>query len=477
MKKYLTLILLMCLVGLSYGQNKIINYEYWFDGDYSNKSIITVAPIDKLDVNSTLSTTGLSDGLHCYNIRFKDDAGAWSSTLSQFFYKIPNTISVDKKIAEYEVWIDNDYANKTKSTVSPTDNLNVNTQLTTTGLSDGLHCYNIRFKDDAGAWSSTLSQFFYKVPSTISVDKKIAEYEVWLDNDYANKTKSNVSPTDNLNVNTQLTTTGLSDGLHCYNIRFKDDAGAWSSTLSQFFYKVPSTISVDKKIEQYEVWFDTDYANKTTTTVAPTDNLDVNSAITTNGLNDGIHTINFRFKDNTGAWSSVLSQFYYKQSSQAAVDNFIVGYRYWLNDNFSQKTYVAEATPAKLVNINTDLTTAQIPIGQNYINFQFLDTKGMWSLVSTTEFENTVTVNIIDNTFNNNFVVYPNPTSGKVFVDLQETLTNANVSIYDISGKLVHQFKFTNQKLLEFDIDNRPGIYFMVITSDERKTTIKLTRN
>ena len=305
----------------------------------------------------------------------------------------------------------------------------------------------------------------------------IIKYEYWFDGDYSNKSTITVSPTNKLDVNSQVSTSGLIDGIHTYNVRFMDDAYLWSNTTSQFFYKRPDISTFDYKISEYEHWFDGDYANRTTSVVAPTDNLDVNSQISTTGLTDGIHTYNVRFKDNLGDWSSSLSQFFYKTPTQTTNNNKVVAYRYWLNDDFEQKTNVTLSTPSVLFNLDSNLTLTQLPVGQNSISFQFLDNNGLWSVISTSIFDKTLTINIINNTFNQNLLVYPNPTYGKVFIDFKEMIVDINITIHDISGKLIQKSDFHNQRILEFDFNERPGIYFMTISSENKKTTLKLTKH
>ncbi len=306
MKKYIIQLILLFWVSISFAQNSISKYEYWFDGDYANKTMVAIALTENFNMNDLISTTGLTDGVHTFNIRFQDDSGMWSSILSQFFYKLPPASTIDRKLSEYEYWFDGDYANKSANSVALTDNLNLNALIPTAALNDGVHTYNIRFKDNSGLWSSTLSQFFYKLPAASSIDRKLSEYEYWFDGDYANKTTSSLALTDNLNLSTLIPTEGLNDGVHTYNIRFKDNSGLWSSPMSQFFYKMPQQIFVNNKITTYRYWLDDNFADVVEQNfTAPAQNINLSELIDFTQITKGTHEINFQFKDSLGMWSVV----------------------------------------------------------------------------------------------------------------------------------------------------------------------------
>ncbi len=69
------------------GNNKITNYEYWFDNDYPGKVSQAITPQSTFIFISSLSTSGLSIGNHDFHIRFKSSNKFWSVVLSQQFNK------------------------------------------------------------------------------------------------------------------------------------------------------------------------------------------------------------------------------------------------------------------------------------------------------------------------------------------------------------------------------------------------------
>lgn len=216
----------------------------------------------------------------------------------------------------------------------------------------------------------------------------IVGYEYWFDNDFANKTSTTVSPISQLNINTNIPTTNLSTGIHSLNFRSWDDSSRYSSVLSQFFYKVGTSVTTTKEIVAYEYWFDNDYTNAVTQNVTSQQSLDLNTIIATGSINTGIHSFNIRFKDDSKLWSSVLSQFFYKIPEQAnLVSNKITTYRYWLDDDFAQANTVTLTTPIQQLNLIDNLDLTQVSKGIHTIHFQFKDSLNMWSSVTSDSLE------------------------------------------------------------------------------------------
>ena len=82
-------------------------------------------------------------------------------------------------------------------------------------------------------------------------------------------------------------------------------------------------------------------------------------------------------------WSSVLSQFFYKIPPVQTIDNYIVAYRYWLNDEFQDAIFVQLPSAVQQLNLVDNLDFTMIPKNEYLIHFQFKDTLGFWSSVLT----------------------------------------------------------------------------------------------
>jgi PKD repeat protein/Cu/Zn superoxide dismutase len=386
-----------------FAQNKINNYEYWFDNNYAGKTDVNITPVDELDLNAALATSGVSVGLHMVHIRARDNSNHYSATLSQFFQKLPSSTSSTKQIVAYEYWFDTDYASKVYSAVSPQSTVQLMNNLDASSLQPGLHAFHIRFKDDGGGWSTVESQFIQKVSGGTTIVGKIKAYEYWFDNDYANKKDSTVAPQSALQLISNLDATALPAGLHVFHIRFKDDGDTWSSVLSQFIQKVSGGTLAANKINAYEYWFDDNYSGKVFQTVTAQSELQLIAPLGAQSLTNGLHVFHLRFKDIGNSWSAAASSFFQKFEQSPAISNLITGYRYWfdLADSVMYNTQLT--TPVDLYSLNNPLDLSGIHKGNHIIHFQFLDTLKNWSCVTSDSMYKYPTVHA-DFTQNNSIV-------------------------------------------------------------------------
>lgn len=78
--------------------------------------------------------------------------------------------------------------------------------------------------------------------------------------------------------------------------------------------------------------------------------------------------------------------------------------------------------------------------------------------------------------FEYNILVSPNPTKGNISLDFGEYLNIVKVYISDLSGLVINSKEFRNIQLLNLNLDEPAGIYFLTIQSAEKRTTIKLLK-
>jgi len=84
-------------------------------------------------------------------------------------------------------------------------------------------------------------------------------------------------------------------------------------------------------------------------------------------------------------------------------------------------------------------------------------------------------VGIIKSDFNFDFVIYPNPNSGKFIIEFKSTSHNTRIDIYDMLGKKIVNINSAEHKT-SIDISNKPkGIYMVKITDDGKTTFQKIT--
>ena len=301
------------------------------------------------------------------------------------------------KLNAYEYWFNNDYANKVTQTVTPQDSLTVIRSISLAPLQNGLHVFRFRSRDNTGGWSSTISQFFFKNASTNGVAaKQINAYEYWFDNDYTNKIHQDITAEDSVSIISSINIASLQTGLHVFRFRSRDNAGVWSSTISQFFFKNASTNGVaNKQIDAYEYWFNNDYSNKVTQTVTPQDSLTLATSISLASLQNGLQVFRFRSRDNSGVWSSTISQFFFKSDLPKNINNKIVAYRYWFDEVSNLEVNLTiPLTSADSVELFTPLDISNITKGWHLIHFQFQDSIGQWSSATSDSVEITKTLRV-----------------------------------------------------------------------------------
>ena len=267
-----------------------------------------------------------------------------------------------QQLTNYEYWFDTAYSNVVSvPVISTPQELFLNEQISTTGLSTGFHFIHIRFMDANGKCSSVSTQIFQKTTQNIGLTTLI-NYEYWFDGDYADKVSTSVSNLVELDLNSSLVTNNLASGFHVFHIRFQDNGGNWSTAISQSFVKVGGS---NTTIVTSEYWFDNDYANHVDQAVNNQTEYYLNTDIAASSLINGVHVLNIRFLDGNGAWSTVLAQSFIKAGGNI-VSNSIIGYRYWFN-NSSNIISVTLPVPQNPYNLISQINTRDYKIGRAHV--------------------------------------------------------------------------------------------------------------
>ncbi|WP_297868341.1 T9SS type A sorting domain-containing protein [uncultured Flavobacterium sp.] len=87
------------------------------------------------------------------------------------------------------------------------------------------------------------------------------------------------------------------------------------------------------------------------------------------------------------------------------------------------------------------------------------------------------TLGIIENDFGGGFLVYPNPTNGIFSIDLGSVYESVEISISDITGRTFSSMSFDNEKTLKLYLNEPTGVYFVNVTSGEKRAVIRLLKN
>jgi len=86
------------------------------------------------------------------------------------------------------------------------------------------------------------------------------------------------------------------------------------------------------------------------------------------------------------------------------------------------------------------------------------------------------TVGILENSFGDDLIIYPNPTSGNFSIVLGASFETSVVSITDISGKLIDCKTIIQSQILNLSIKAPAGIYFVSVLAGGKKAVVKLVK-
>ncbi len=287
-----------------------------------------------------------------------------------------------------EYWIDGDFSGRSAVSLSSSENMSYQTSMDIQSLVDGLHTIHYRFSDDNNHWSSVASEFFIKKEvMNGSLIRDVLSYEYWIDGDFSNRVEAEIAGTQDFSLMANLDVTELINGLHVIHYRFKDSENAWSSVLSEFFVKMETNSgAVTREIVSYEYWFDADFSSRTEHFIENLAIFRLADDPLVSGLESGLHTIHYRFKDSDQKWSAVVSEYFIcNNGAQRVNDPEIVAYRYWFNND--SITEVALDNPGSAVDFRDTLEMYKYRKGEHFATLQFKDELGIWSAPVTDTIE------------------------------------------------------------------------------------------
>ncbi len=208
----------------------------------------------------------------------------------------------------------------------------------------------------------------------------ITTLEYWFDNDFAVSTTVNVPGKGTLNIGENLDVSSLGSGLHTVHFRAKDERNIWSPAVSRFFTVSPgSGTPTIQKIVAFEYWFNNDYSTATFKSTGMSGTYNLDELIDVSSLKNRLQTVHYRFKDEKGAWSPVLSRFFKKyEPENSCPDNKITAYRYWIDEDQGSLKTIELSTPSKIFVLDENFTTSGLPSGEHFLNIQFRDQLGHW---------------------------------------------------------------------------------------------------
>ncbi|MBL7859271.1 MAG: gliding motility-associated C-terminal domain-containing protein [Cyclobacteriaceae bacterium] len=318
--RFTTFILFFILSIIGHAQ--VINRaEYFIDADpgHGNGTAVAVSsPAASVNFNFTIPTNSLSTGFHIAGFRTRSSVtGFWSHAMYQAFYIVPpisNIPATSLTRAEYFIDTDPGFGNGTNLPITAGATINFAFTVPVNSLTPGFHTLHVRTRDNSARWAHAHIQTFYIVPPVTppgAVNLTKAEYFFDTDPGQGNGTPIALTASSTQNNALAIPITGLSEGFHRLNIRYKNNANpaSWSHALQGTFYVIPASSLPSQNITRIEYFIDTDpgygQANAISFTSAPS--VDQLATINLTSVPSGNHILYARAKDDKGFWSDIVS--------------------------------------------------------------------------------------------------------------------------------------------------------------------------
>ncbi|MGB0863614.1 MAG: LamG-like jellyroll fold domain-containing protein [Saprospiraceae bacterium] len=86
------------------------------------------------------------------------------------------------------------------------------------------------------------------------------------------------------------------------------------------------------------------------------------------------------------------------------------------------------------------------------------------------------TVGTTENEFDNSLLLFPNPTNGEFSIDMGQKYNKATVTIMDLTGRLILSNTYSNNQLLNLNLNAPSGIYVLIVQSEDKRAVIRLVK-
>ncbi len=349
--KIIIVTLFCCLLPTILAQNKIKHLEYWINDDISNKKVIEIDPGKNVDLNTTLVINGLVTGLNKLQIRLVDT----NNKCSQIMTQIIDANASNPKFDLLEYWFDNEYNSREFVEVMNKNPWQIN-GLNLANLPEGMHFFNIRFRDMAQKWSAIQQNKIYISKKANALNNAISEYRYWLDDKIEQAVSQHVKTNSagfEVTTSPDISTNNNSD-FHNFKFQLRDTFGLWSEVVTAPVLIRKGSSKVLNVITGYRYWLNEDFSNARFTAINSTtaaksfmENIDL--SMFQSGSN---HALKIQFQDASGLWSAVQSTFFRNSGGGTILFNAITGYRYWFDGNFGAVIF-KEMNPA-LASVSID---------------------------------------------------------------------------------------------------------------------------
>jgi len=358
------------------------------------------------------------------------------------------------KIKLYEYWLDSNLAAKQTVSIPPTACLTLDA-VAVSGLTPGMHMLNLRFQDTDNRYSPVVTQRI----DAFSATPLVNACEYWFDDAYATKTVVSLNPSAIIQLK-DVDLISLANGFHRFNIRFSDASSKWSAVQTSRIYKSAGKAVLVNQPNAYRYWFDQDIAHAVT---KPLSQALLNENIYLTTLPSSSNSVlNVQIQDAMGLWSSVQSMRLFHSGGSGSEANLILGYRYWMDNDFANQVYATVSSPFETVTNTIDLSA--FAGSAHRLHLQFKDAQGLWSSVLTDTLQ--VVYTGLNAVHPEGFRLFPNPNHGAFSLTTPQTMDQVVLSVLNVMGEVVYRESFDQFTSSQIRLQHAgPGIYFLHLSA------------
>ena len=86
------------------------------------------------------------------------------------------------------------------------------------------------------------------------------------------------------------------------------------------------------------------------------------------------------------------------------------------------------------------------------------------------------TLSVSQNTLSPKFLVYPNPSTEQITIELGEMFREVQIKVFDMSGKETEKSFYTNTRKISLTTNNYPtGVYLVEVQSENKRAVLRLS--
>ncbi|MDR2037414.1 MAG: hypothetical protein LBQ60_05775 [Bacteroidales bacterium] len=318
-------------------------------------------------------------GFHKLYVRSRNVSRHWSITQISTFIK--TEIETGTDVADVEYFVDKDpgFGEGKKVNITAGKNVTAYFPVNPDTLKAGIHTLYVRAKNSNGRWSLVQSLNFMKFDQQAVADVDYLEYFIDKDPGFGEATNIPITPGGNVIKPFTIVLPDLADGFHRLYVRARNTSEKWSITQSQAFIKTRAFQS--GKITGLEWFIDTDpgFDNAESENIQDGDteklfnvNIDV--------LNNGLHTLYIRTRDEDGQWSITQDIPFIKMEQEISAN--IIAYEYFIDKDpgFGMSDTYITITPGHNIKETFTVNISSLENGLHTLYVRVLDDQGVWSV-------------------------------------------------------------------------------------------------